>query len=100
MAEYVLKLYIAGRTPRSLLALRNLEAICEEHLKDRFELEVVDVLANPERAEADSILVTPTLLLQEPFCGRRIIGDLSVTDRVLAGLGLRPQLWTWRRGKT
>lgn len=98
MAEYVLKLYVSGENPRSISAIENLQAICEQHLKDRFELEIIDILKDPERAEAEHILATPTLVLQQPHKGRRIVGDLSVTDRVLVGLGLRRHLWSWRKG--
>lgn len=98
MAEYVLKLYVAGGTARSQQAIHNLREICEHHLKDRYELEIVDILEHPDRAESEGILVTPTLVLEQPFKGRRIVGDLSITDRVLVGLGLRQNVWTWRRG--
>ena len=96
-AHYSLRLYIAGQSPRSVAALANLKAICEQHLAGRYELEVVDVLLHPERAEAEGIIATPTLLVLEPFAGRRIVGDLSATGQVLVGLGLRRHLWTWRR---
>lgn len=98
MPDYVLKLFIAGNTPRSRSAIANLHAICEQHLKDRYQLEVIDVVEDPSRAEEERIIATPTLLCVEPHPGRRIVGDLSVTDRVLVALGIKPHLWTWRKG--
>lgn len=96
--EYILKLFIAGRGPRSLAAIQNLQEICDQYLKDRYSLTIVDILEHPDQAESARIIATPTLLLDAPHPGRRIVGDLSVTDRVLVGLGLRQHLWTWRRG--
>lgn len=97
MAEYVLTLYVAGKSARSATAIHNLREICEQHLKDRYQLEIVDILEHPDRAETEQILVTPTLVLEQPHKGRRIVGDLSATDRVLVGLGLRQSVWSWRR---
>lgn len=86
MARYLLTLYITGKTARSEGAIRNLKAICEEDLGDRYELEVIDVLESPERAESEKILATPTLVKSLPPPIRRIIGDLSHRESVLLGL--------------
>ena len=88
--EQILRLYIAGQTPRSVKAFANLKRICEEHLKGRYRIEVIDLIQNPQLAAGDQILAVPTLvrLLPEPV--RKIIGDLSNTDRVLVGLDVRP----------
>ncbi len=88
--EQILRLYIAGQTPRSIKAFANLKRICEEHLKGRYRIEVIDLIQNPQLAAGDQILAVPTLvrLLPEPV--RKIIGDLSNTDRVLVGLDVRP----------
>ena len=86
---YILRLYIAGQTPRSVAALANLKEICEEHLAGRYTLQVVDLLENPKLARGDQILAIPTLVRKLPMPMRRIIGDLSNTERVLVGLDLR-----------
>jgi len=86
---YILRLYIAGKTPRSVAALANLKKICEEHLAGRYKLQVVDLLENPQLARGDQILAIPTLVRSLPLPMRRIIGDLSNTERVLVGLDLR-----------
>jgi len=88
---FQLRLYVAGETSRSRVALENLKRICEQHLSGRYELEVVDLLQNPQLAAGDQILAIPTLVrkLPEPIC--KIIGDLSNTERVLVGLDIRPQ---------
>lgn len=83
-----LRLYIAGHTPKSMLALANLKKICEEHLED-FELEVIDLLKQPQLAQGDQILAIPTLVRKLPQPIKKIIGDLSNTERVLVGLDLR-----------
>jgi circadian clock protein KaiB len=85
-----LRLYIAGQTVNSLAALSNLKAICEEHLKGKYQLEVVDLLLNPQLAGGDQILAIPTLVRRLPPPLKKIIGDLSKTDRVLVGLDLKP----------
>lgn len=85
-----LRLYVAGETPRSVAAIRNLKKICEEHLAGRYRIEVVDLLENPQLARGDQILAIPTLVRKLPSPIRKIIGDLSKTDRVLVGLDLRP----------
>jgi circadian clock protein KaiB len=87
-AQYVLKLYITGQTPRSLQAIENLHYTCQKVLKDQYELIIVDVLENPQMAEDDKILATPTLVKLSPPPLRRVIGDMSQTDKVLFGLDL------------
>jgi len=87
---YNLRLYVAGQTPKSLQAFSNLKKICEEHLEGRYRLEVVDLLENPQLAKGDQILAVPTLVRKLPEPLRKIIGDLSNTERVLVGLDLRP----------
>jgi len=87
-----LRLYVAGQTPKSLAALANLKKICEEHLKGKYTIEVIDLLKNPTLAKGDQILAIPTLVRKLPEPVRKIIGDLSNTERVLVGLDLRPGL--------
>lgn len=86
-----LKLYVAGQTPRAIAALQNLERICEEHLAGKYHIEVVDLLKNPQLARGDQILAVPTLVRKLPEPVRKIIGDLSNTEKVLVGLDLRPR---------
>jgi len=86
---YVLRLYIAGQTPKSVLALANLREICETHLQGRYEIEIIDLIENPQLAHGDQILALPTLVRRLPEPIKRIIGDLSNTERVLVGLDLR-----------
>lgn len=86
-----LRLYIAGQTRRSLTALANLKRICEEHLAGQYRLEIIDLLEDPKRAQADQILAIPTLVRKLPEPMRKIIGDLSDTERVLVGFDLRPR---------
>jgi circadian clock protein KaiB len=85
-----LKLYIAGQTPRSMVALANLKKIGEEHLAGHYQIEIIDLLENPHLAKGDQILAVPTLVKDLPPPLRKIIGDLSDTERVLVGLDLRP----------
>jgi circadian clock protein KaiB len=85
-----LRLYVAGQTPKSLAAFANLKKICEEHLKGKYHIEVVDLLKNPQLASGDQILAIPTLVRKLPPPIKKIIGDLSNTLRVLVGLDLRP----------
>ena len=85
-----LRLYVAGQTPKSLTAFANLRKICEEHLKGLYHIEVIDLLQNPMLAEGDQILAIPTLVRKLPEPMKKIIGDLSNTERVLVGLDLRP----------
>ncbi len=85
-----LRLYVAGQTPKCLTAFANLKKICEEHLKGRYRIEVVDLLEQPQLAQGDQIVALPTLVRRLPPPMRKIIGDLSNTERVLVGLDLRP----------
>ncbi len=84
-----LRLYVAGQTPNSLKAFANLKKICEEHLAGKYQIEVVDLLENPTLARGDQILAIPTLVRKLPEPVKKIIGDLSNTERVLVGLDLR-----------
>jgi circadian clock protein KaiB len=84
-----LRLYVAGQTPKSLAALSNLKLICAQHLDREYELEVIDLVKNPQLAQGDQILAIPTLVRNLPVPIRKIIGDLSNVDRVLVGLDLR-----------
>src|SRR5215470_10321527 len=86
----ILRLYIAGQTPKSIKAFANLKKLCEEHLPGRYRIEVIDLIQNPQLAAGDQILAVPTLVRRLPEPVRRIIGDLSNTDRVLVGLDVRP----------
>ena len=88
-AQWELRLYIAGQTQKSVAAFANLRRICEEHLKGKYRIEVIDLLKNPQLAEGDQIVATPTLIKVLPEPLRRFIGDLSAIDRVLFGLDLR-----------
>jgi circadian clock protein KaiB len=89
VSEYIIKLYVTGRTPRSVQAIANLSRICDEELSGRYELVVIDVLERPQLAEDEKIHATPTVVKELPVPIRRIIGDLSDRDRVLVGLDLR-----------
>lgn len=86
-----LRLYVAGQTPKSLAAFANLKKLCEEHLAGRYTIEVIDLLENPTLAQGDQILALPTLVRKLPEPIRKIIGDLSNTERVLVGLDIRPK---------
>jgi circadian clock protein KaiB len=86
-----LRLYIAGQTRKSIAALTNLRRICEEHLAGRYRVEVIDLMENPQRAQHDQILAIPTLVRRLPEPIRRIIGDLSNSERVLVGLEVEPK---------
>jgi len=90
-ARWNLRLYVAGQTPRSLTAFRNLKEICEEYLKGEYHIEVVDLMENPTLARGDQILAIPTLVRKLPQPIRKIIGDLSNTERVLVGLDIKPR---------
>jgi circadian clock protein KaiB len=87
--EYLLRLYVAGQTPKSLQAFSNLKRICEEHLAGRYQLEIIDLLMNPGLARGDQILALPALVRQLPPPVKKIIGDFSNAERVLVGLDLR-----------
>lgn len=88
---YILRLYVAGQTRKSLTAFANLKKICEEHLKGKYRIEVIDLLEHPQLAKGDQILAIPTLVRRLPPPIKKIIGDLSNTERVLIGLDLRPE---------
>ena len=85
-----LRLYVAGQTPKSLAAFSNLKRICEEHLDGRYRIDVIDLIERPQLSKGDQILAIPTLVRKLPQPVRKIIGDLSNTERVLIGLDLRP----------
>lgn len=87
--EYELRLYIAGTTPKSVLAMKNLQRYCDEYLEGRYSIEIIDLLTKPQLALGDQILAVPTLVRRMPVPIRRIIGDLSNEERVLIGLDLR-----------
>jgi circadian clock protein KaiB len=89
--EWDLRLYIAGRTPKCVAAFSNLQKLCEEHLAGQYRIEVIDLLENAQLAKGDQILAIPTLVRKLPEPIRKIIGDLSDTERVLVGLDLRPR---------
>ena len=93
--EWILRLYVAGQSARSTAALRNLEAICEEHLAGLYRIEVIDLLKHPQLARGDQIVAVPTLVRHLPPPMKKIIGDLSNQERVLVGLDLRQ-----RRGRS
>ena len=90
--EWELRLYVAGQTPKCVAAFQNLKRVCEEHLAGKYRIEVVDLLVTPQLAQGDQILAIPTLVRKLPHPIRKIIGDLSNTERVLVGLQLRPSL--------
>ncbi len=89
--NYVLRLYVTGMTSRSTTAIKNIKAICEEHLKGRYKLEVVDVYQHPGLAKGEQIIAAPTLIRHLPLPLRRFIGDMSRTERILLGLDLKKQ---------
>lgn len=87
---YELRLYVAGKTPKSVTAFANLKRICEDHLAGKYRIEVIDLLENPQLAQGDQILAIPTLVRKLPTPIKKIIGDLSNTEKTLVGLDLRP----------
>jgi circadian clock protein KaiB len=89
--KWELRLYTAGQTPKSLAAIKNLKRVCEEHFAGRYEIEIIDLLKNPRLAKDDQIVAIPTLVRKLPEPVRKIIGDLSDTERTLVGLQLRQQ---------
>jgi circadian clock protein KaiB len=93
--KYTIKLYVTGQTPRSFRAIDNLKRICEGELAGEYDLVVIDVLERPQLAEDEKILATPTVVKELPLPIRRIIGDLSDSERVLVGLDLRPAGEPW-----
>jgi len=89
--KYILKLYVTGMTPRSMKAITNIREICEEHLKGRYELEIVDIFQQPVLAKGEQIIAAPTLIKKLPLPLRRFIGDMSDEEKILLGLDLRPK---------
>lgn len=96
-AKWRLRLYVAGNTPNSIAAFANLKEICEKHLGGKYEIEVIDLLRNPQLAAGDQIIAVPTLVRRLPYPVKKIIGDLSNRERVLVGLELRPALYPGAR---
>jgi circadian clock protein KaiB len=90
-AKYVLRLYVTGMTPKSTLALTNVQKLCEEHLAGRYELEVIDIYQQPNLAKGEQIIATPTLIKKLPLPLRKFIGDMSDTERFLVGIDLKPK---------
>lgn len=88
--KWELRLYVAGKTTKSVAALNNLNRLCEEHLKGKYVIEVIDLLVQPQLAEGDQIFAIPTLVKKVPEPIRKIIGDLSNEEKVLVGLNIRP----------
>lgn len=88
--EWELRLYVAGNTPNSIAAFSNLQQICEKHMGGRYRIEIVDLFENPQLARGDQIIAVPTLVRRLPTPIKKIIGDLSNTERVLVGLDLKP----------
>ena len=87
--NWILRLYVAGQTPKSVTAFANLKKICEEHLRGEYRIEIIDLLNNPQLAEGDQIIAVPTLVRRLPEPIKKIIGDLSNTERVLVGLNVK-----------
>src|SRR3954467_4087862 len=87
--KFTLRLYVAGQSPKSTRAFANLKVLCEEHLHGRYQIEVIDLLEHPEQARGAQIVAIPTLVVKLPQAVRKIVGDLSNTDRVLVGLALQ-----------
>ncbi len=89
--KYILHLYVTGMTPRSLQAVRNIKKICEENLKGRYELEVIDIYQQPELARKEQIIAAPTLIKKLPLPLHKFIGDMSDKERILVGLEIQPE---------
>ena len=89
--KYILRLYVAGINPRSSIAIRSVTAIYEEHLKDRYELQIIDIYQQPTLAKGEQIIAAPTLIKKLPLPLRKFIGDMANKDRILVGLDLRPK---------
>ncbi|NJO67957.1 MAG: thiol-disulfide isomerase [Bacteroidetes bacterium] len=86
--SYILRLYVTGSTPQSMRAIQNIKTICEENLKERYQLEIINLYENPDAARTEQIIAAPTLIKSLPLPLRRIIGDLSDFDKVLVGMGI------------
>lgn len=89
--KYILRLYVTGITPRSTKAIVNVKKICEEYLNGRYELEVIDIYQQPKLAKGEQIIAAPTLIKKLPLPLRRLIGDMSDTEKFLVGIDLRPR---------
>ncbi|MDY7575529.1 circadian clock protein KaiB [Actimicrobium sp. CCI2.3] len=89
--NYILRLYVVGTSPQSVRAINNIKSICEEHLRGRYELEVIDLYQQPQLTQGEQIIASPTLIKKLPLPLRRIIGDMSNEERVLVGLDLLPK---------
>jgi circadian clock protein KaiB len=90
-AKYVLRLYVTGMTPKSTQAVANVQKLCEKHLAGRYELKVVDIFQQPKLAKGEQIIAAPTLIKKLPLPLRRLIGDMSDTERFLVGIDLKPK---------
>ena len=90
-AMYVLRLYVTGLTPKSTLAIANVQKLCEQHLAGNYELKVIDIYQQPQLAKEEQIVATPTLIKKQPLPVRRLIGDMSNTERFLSGIDLKPR---------
>ncbi len=90
-AQYVLRLYVTGMTPKSTLAITNVRELCEKHLAGRYELKVIDIYQQPKLAKGEQIIATPTLIKKLPLPLRRLIGDMSDMERFLVGIDLKPK---------
>jgi circadian clock protein KaiB len=88
--HWILRLYVAGQTPRSLAAFANLKRLCEDHLANRYSIEVIDLMKEPHLAQGDQIIAIPTLVRKLPVPVKRVIGDLSNVERVMVGMDLKP----------
>jgi len=97
--KWVLRLYVAGQTPKSIAAFKNLKLICEEELGGNYKIEVIDLVQNPKLCRDDQILAIPTLVRKLPIPVRKIIGDLSNKERVLVGLDLMPRIYVSEKSK-
>ena len=89
--KYILRLYVAGITPKSTKAIANVKQICEEHLQGRYELEIIDIYQQPQLAQDEQIIAVPTLIKALPLPLRRLVGDMSDTERFLVGIDLKPK---------
>lgn len=89
--QFVLRLYVAGTTPKSARAIANIKKICEEELQGRYDLEVIDMYQQPDIANGDQVIAVPTLIKQLPIPLRKLIGDLSDREQVIVGLGIKPK---------
>jgi circadian clock protein KaiB len=87
--KYILRLYVTGQTPRSVKSIENLKRFCESHLKDRYEMEVIDIYQQPAQASENQVIAAPTLIKKLPLPLRRLVGDFSNQDRMMSGLDLK-----------